>query len=34
MELLMVIILRSVERLIGVLIGGFLAWLGYRRGRN
>lgn len=30
MELLTVIILRSVERLIGVLIGGFLAWLGYR----
>jgi hypothetical protein len=30
MELLTVIIMRSIERLIGVLIGGFLTWLGYR----
>jgi hypothetical protein len=30
MELLTVIVLRSIERLIGVLIGGFLTWLGYR----
>jgi hypothetical protein len=30
MELVTLIILRSAERLMGVMIGGFLAWLGYR----
>jgi hypothetical protein len=30
MELTTVILLRSLERVIGLLIGGFIAWLGYR----
>lgn len=30
MELILVIVLRAVERLIGIVIGGLLAWLGYR----
>ncbi|MEO6741576.1 MAG: hypothetical protein ABIP20_15115 [Chthoniobacteraceae bacterium] len=30
MELILVIVLRAVERLIGIIIGGLLAWLGYR----
>lgn len=30
MELILVIVLRAAERLVGILIGGLLAWLGYR----